>query len=112
MGLLGTGSALSQSSLDNGAGDPVVALNGQTGGNLHNNRISAMWEFFNGGHLALIEIRKIQRESDVDPSLLLEGPFAIELKDVGVVRASDLLITGEGRVEKLKPNPSASRAVE
>jgi hypothetical protein len=112
MGLLGTRSALSQSSLDNDAGDPVVTLNGQAGGNLHNNNISAMWGFFNGGHLGAVEIREIQHEADIDPSVLLQGPFAVELKDIGVVRASDLVISGSGRVEQLKPNPSASRAAE
>jgi hypothetical protein len=103
---------LSQNSIDNGAGDPMVTLNGQTGGSLHNNRMSAVWRFLNGGHLASVEIRENQTESDNDPSLLLESPFAIELKDIGVVRASDLLIPGPGRVEQLKPNPLASHAAE
>jgi len=102
--------ALAQEPMDSGAGDPVVTLNGQTGGNLHNNRIEAVWGFLNGGHLASVEIRENQNESDIDPSLLLEGPFALELKDIGVLRASDLLISGPGRVEHLKPNPSAARA--
>jgi hypothetical protein len=110
--MLGLYPARSQNSVDNGAGDPVVTLNGQAGGSLHNNRISAVWKFLNGGHLASVEIRENQNESDNDPSLRLEGPFAIELKDIGVVKASDLLISGPGRVEQLKPNPLASRASE
>ncbi len=103
---------LSQKPMDSGAGDPVVTLNGQAGGSLHNNRIGAMWGYLNGGHLSSLEIREVQHESDIDPSLLLEGPFAIELKDIGVIRASDLLVSGQGTVERLKPNPSASRAAE
>jgi hypothetical protein len=109
---LGLNPALSQNSVDNGPGDPKVTLNREAGGSLHNNRISAVWRFLNGGHLASVEIRENQNQSDNDPSLLLEGPFAIELKDIGVVQASDLLISGTGRVEQLKPNPSASRASE
>jgi len=109
---LGMYPALSQNSVDNGAGDPMATLNGHAGGLLHNNRISAVWRFFKGGHLVSVEIRENQNQSDNDPSLLLEGPFAIELKDIGVVQASDLLISGPGRVEQLKPNPLASRASE
>jgi hypothetical protein len=109
---LGLHPVLSQNSIDRNAGDPVVSLNGLTGGSLHNNRISAAWRFSGGGHLASVGIREIQSGSVPDPSLLLEGPFAIELKDIGVVRATDFLVTGPGQVEQLKPNPSASRAVE
>jgi len=112
MGLLGVGSALPQSSLENGAGDPVVSILGQTSGSLGNESIIATWLFLRGGHLASIGISEVQHESDVDPSLLLEGPFSIELKDVGVLRASDLAVSGPGRVEQLKPNPTASRAAD
>ena len=112
LSVLGLHPALSQTSEDTGAGDPVFALNGHTGGNLHNDRISATWRFSSGGHLASMEIRDNQRESTADPSLLLEGPFANELKNSGVVHASDLPVSGPGRVEQLKPNPAASRAAD
>ncbi|MGD0631603.1 MAG: enterotoxin [Terracidiphilus sp.] len=104
--------ALAQQPMDSGAGDPVVSILGLASGSISNESIIATWLFLRGGHLASLDIREVQHESDVDPSLLLEGPFAIELKDIGVVRASDLLLSGPGRVEQLKPNPSASRAAE
>jgi hypothetical protein len=102
--------AFAQTSIDSGAGDPVVALNGLDGGSLQNESIIIIWRFLRGGRLASVEIREKQALSDIDRSLLLEGPFAIELKDIGVLRASDLLVSGPGRVEHLTPDPSASRA--
>jgi hypothetical protein len=107
---LGLYAAQSQTSIDSGAGDPVVALNGLDGGSLQNESIIIIWRFLRGGRLASVEIREKQALSDIDRSLLLEGPFAIELKDIGVLRASDLLVSGPGRVEHLTPDPSASRA--
>lgn len=89
---------------------PVVALDGQAGGSLHNNRIGAEWKIAEGGHLTSFEIRDEQNTSNAHPLLLLNGPFSIELKDVGVLRASDLVISAPGIVEQLTPNPSASRA--
>jgi hypothetical protein len=103
--------ALSQTSIEGRAGDPVAAINGQTGGSLQNDRISASWTFLSG-HLSSLQIRENQHASNLDASLLLKDPFAIELKDIGVIRASDLLISGPPRVEQLKPDPSASRASE
>ncbi|MGO9338106.1 MAG: enterotoxin [Terracidiphilus sp.] len=108
---LGLHPALAQKPMDGVVGDPVVALNGQ-GGFLRNNRISAVWGFLKDGRLSSVEIRENKNEAGIAPSILLEGPFAIELKDIGVVRASDLLVSSPGRVEQLKPNPSASRAAE
>ena len=99
-----------QSPVESAAGNPVVALQGQAGGSLHNDRIAAEWVILRGEHLTSLEIREIQHESDVNPSLLLDGPFAIELKDGGVLPASGLLISGPARVEQLTPAPSASRA--
>ena len=110
MASLGLCNALSQTSIDSAAGDPVVSLAGQASGWLHNNRIGAFWTVLPGGHLGPVEIREIHSESDMDRSLLLDGPFSIELKDIGVLRASDLPISGPARVEQLTPNSSASRA--
>jgi len=104
------GTAYSMGFQDNSAGDPVVSLLDQTGGSLHNNRIAATWRILPGAHLGALEIRDIQGDTNTDPSLLLGGPFAIELKDIGVLWAADMPITGRPKVEKLSPNPTASRA--
>jgi hypothetical protein len=105
-------SAVSQFvSLDNG-GSPVVALDGQAGGSLGNKRIGAKWKILAGGHLTSLEIRDEQHSSNVAPSLLLNGPFSIDLRDIGVLQASDLVISGPEFVEQLAPNPSASRVSE
>lgn len=105
-------SAVSETVPTENAGNPVVALDGQAGGSLHNNRIAAEWKIVAGGHLTSLEIRDEQNKSNASPSLLLDDPFSIELKDVGVLKASDLVISGPGFVEDLTPNPTASRASE
>jgi hypothetical protein len=103
-------SAVSQVVSDDAAGKPVVSLPDEAGGSLHDDRIVANWVLLPGGHLTSVEIRENQHESEVGPSLILDGPFAIELKNIGVLGASDLLISGPARVEQLTPNPTASRA--
>jgi hypothetical protein len=102
-------SAASQVVSTGNAGSPVVALDGQAAGSLHNSRIGAEWKIVAGGHLTSLQIREEQPQSSANPSLLLDDPFSIELKEVGVLRASDLVISGPGIVEQLTPNPSASR---
>jgi hypothetical protein len=109
---LGLCNAHSQAPIDNGPGDPVASISVQAGGSLGNNRITATWTILPGGHPSPVEIREIQPESVKGPSLLLDGPFSIELKDIGVLRASDLLVSGTARVEQLTPNPTAPRASE
>ena len=101
-----------QDSQANGAGDPVVALSGQAGGTLHNNLIAATWEI-RAEHLGSLVVRdKTSHAGFKDAELELDDPFSIELKEIGVLRAADLLITGPARVEQLTPNPTASRASE
>ena len=111
-GSLGLCSALAQNSMDEKPGDPALELHGQTGGWLHNNRISAHWMVLPSGHLGSLEIREERPGAASEPSLLLVEPFSIELKQAGVLGASDLLVTGPARVEKLAPDSSASRGSE
>jgi hypothetical protein len=89
--------------------DPIVTLNEPTGGSLGNHQISAEWRTQNG-HLAGLLIRdKSSSQTGNIHSLQLDGPFSIELKDFGVLRASDLSIRGTARIEHLVANPKASR---
>jgi hypothetical protein len=113
-GSIGVGSALAQNSMDEPPGAPVLALgvHGQSGGWLHNDRISAHWVVRPSGHLGSLEIREQQPDKAVEHSLVLDAPFSIEFKETGVLRASDLLVTGPASVEKLQPNSSASRGSE
>ena len=102
--------AYPQAMQDNPAGDPVVSLNGKFGGSLHNDRITAAWTILPGAHIGSLEIRDTQKAADTDRPPHMDVPFSIELKDIGVLRASDLLISGPEQLEKLTPNPTASRA--
>ncbi len=110
MGALNLGTAFPQASPDNTAGTPVVSLDGQIGGVLQNSSIEAAWRI-DDGHLTSLVIRDKAAHSGVmDASLNLDGPFSIELREMGVLHASDLLISSPARVEQLTPIPSASRA--
>jgi hypothetical protein len=101
--------ASAQAPPDGAAGDPAVALNGETGGTLQNLAIAAEWRVAEG-HLASLAIRdKSNPASAVDASVRLDGPFALALRLIGVLRASDLPIQGSPTIEKLTPNPGASR---
>src|ERR1700742_57792 len=42
-------------------------------------------------------------------SIAVEGPFAISIKDRGVLHAAELAPEGAPAVEQLKPEPGASR---
>jgi hypothetical protein len=104
------GTAISQQSLQTAAEDPVVALDGQSGGTLQNNLIEAHWQIENG-RLTTLTIRdKTAHPDSPDSTLKLNGPFSIALKDIAVLRTSDLPISGASSLEKLLPNPTASRA--
>ncbi|MDR3775066.1 MAG: enterotoxin [Terracidiphilus sp.] len=110
LGSMGLGAACSQIPLDTTAGNPVVALRGQSGGTLQNKRIEARWTITDG-RLSSLAIRDWAGDSGVmDATLNLDGPFSIELREMGVLHASDLLIASPAKVEQLTPNPSASRA--
>lgn len=97
-------------SIDRGNGDdPVVTVREQAGGTLGNQQIAAEWHL-SGGHLAgLVIHNKLAMRSATISSLHLDEPFSIEQKSVGVLRASELSVQGAARVEKLPPNPNASR---
>ncbi len=100
--------AFSQSAVDGGI--PAVHLNGQAGGRLENDRIAAVWQVHDG-HLSALAIHDRSAGGQAkDKSLELDGPFTIELKDAGVVRASALALRGPARVERLAPDLAAARA--
>ena len=108
--VLGQASALSQDALGMSAGDPVVALNGDSGGTLENVSIAAAWEI-RDGRLGAIAVRdKASPSGAANAAITLEEPFSIELRGAGVLRASDMRVTGKASVEQLRPNPEASRA--
>lgn len=112
MALMGAGAAQAQGSKASGGSDAEVSLQGATGGSVHNGSIVAAWSFSRGGHLSSMEIRGPESEFGIEPSLFLDGPFSLELKGIGVVRAADLEVTGPARVEQIAPNPAAARAAE
>lgn len=85
------------------ATDQPVASIRETGGSLSNNSIAARWQLRNG-HLADLTIC-----TDGEPSLTLSGPFTLLLGKDGALRASDLTIQGEPRVERLTPDANAAR---
>ena len=102
--------AFAQTSPQRSTGDPVIALDGQSGGTLENDRIEATWQIHNKHLTALVIRDKTPQAGFKDATLNLDGPFSIELKAIGVQRASDLQISGPARIDHLTPNPSASRA--
>jgi len=102
--------AFAQTSPQGNTGDPVIALDGQSGGTLQNDRIEATWQIHNNHLTALVIRDKTPQAGFKDATLNLDGPFSIELKAIGVQRASDLQISGPARIDHLTPNPSASRA--
>ena len=110
LGSLGLCAAFSQRSFDSAAGNPAVALHEHTASTLQNDRIAAVWQIRDGHLTSLVIKDKAAGKSAQGASLALVGPFTIELKDTGVLRAADLLISGPARVEQLTPDPAASRA--
>jgi len=103
--------AYPQRPLDSTAGDPSVVLSKPGGGAIRNNRIEATWEIHDD-RLGRLVIGARNIPSDTALALLLEDPFTIELKNIGVVRASEMLIRGQVQEEELKPNLAAARASE
>ncbi len=110
LGSLGLCAAFSQRSFDSAAGNPAVALHEHTASTLQNDRIAAVWQIRDGHLTSLVIQDKAAGKSAQGASLALVGPFTIELKDAGVLRAADLLTSGPARVEQLTPDPAASRA--
>jgi hypothetical protein len=104
--------AVSQAPAKGAAGNPVVALHEQDGGMLQNDRIAAVWQIHDGRLTSLAIRDKVAHVSRKDATLELDGPFSIELKDVGVLRAADLLLHGPARVEQLTPDAAASRTAD
>ena len=94
----------SQAASQNDPGDPLVALNGNAAGKISNSLISASWQSADGRHLSSLKILQTQSP---DQALILDGPFSIEFKGIGVLRASDLDLAGPPAVEHLVPNPDA-----
>jgi hypothetical protein len=104
--------ALSQIYVEGGPGTPGVALNGQAGGTLQNDRIEAVWQIHDGRLGSLAIRNKAASAGSAEATIKLDTPFAIELTDIGVLQASSVQVTGPARVEHLTPNPSASRAAD
>jgi hypothetical protein len=96
---------------NNAAGSPVVLRNDARGGILENRLIVAEWRLHNGRLAGLTVSRRVQAP-EKGATLRLVGPFRIELRDVGVLPASGLVIQGLARVEQLQANPTASRYSE
>lgn len=88
---------------------PTVTMQAPTGGILQNRAIAAEWQIGDGLLTGLTIRNKSLTGNAGYSSLHLDGPFSIELKDAGVLRASDLRIVGEARVEHLAPDSAASR---
>jgi hypothetical protein len=108
----GPRAASAQNAPGRAPGDPVVLLNEGAGGTLENRSIAATWKI-RDGRLGPVTIRDKQPPAGAaNASLTLDEPFSIELKGAGVVRASDLRVTGSATVERLTPNPAASRAAD
>jgi hypothetical protein len=104
--------AFSQSAAQGAAGNPAVSVNEQTGGTLQNRQIAAQWQVHDGHLTGLVIHNKSAAEPAQSSSLQLNGPFAIDLREIGVLRASELTIRGAAKVEHLTPNTSASRYAE
>jgi hypothetical protein len=102
-------SILAQSSADIAPDMPVASLHDGAGGSLQNGQIEADWEVRNG-HIEALSIRNKTASSSAEVAgIHLETPFSISLKQIGVLRAADLLIQGSPRVEKLIPDDKAAR---
>ena len=111
LGAVSTGAAASGQLVEIAVDEPME-VDGQSGGALQNDRIEAHWHIENGRLTSLTIRNKSPHSESPDATLELDGPFSIELKNIGVLHASDLLISGASRLQKLLPNPAASRASE
>ena len=102
------GSAVAQDLADDAGEKAVLGPLGKTGGELHNSHIGASWQI-SEGHIESLVIRVRGTQPDAGTALVLSGPFSLELKGAGVVRASDLVTAGAATVEQFAPNSAASR---
>jgi hypothetical protein len=112
LGAINIGAAASGQLVEIAVDVPVVSLDGQSGGALQNDHIEAHWQIENGRLVSLTIRDKTRHSESPDATLKLDGPFSIELESIGVLRASDLLLSAPASMEKLLPNPTASRAAD
>jgi hypothetical protein len=102
--------AKSENSPERAADEPVVHLNGKTGGTLENDRIVATWQVRDGRLSGLrITDKGTSAGPDSHAALQLNEPFSIEIEKTGVLPASSLAPGGEPRMEHFTPDPAASR---
>jgi hypothetical protein len=104
------GAAASEQVVQIAAEDPDAAIYGKFGGVLQNGHIEARWQIENGRLISMTFRDRTAHSESPNATLTLVGPFALELKEIGVLHASDLLISAPATMEKLEPNPAASRA--
>ena len=107
---------LSQNLPESSAGSPICNLSDQPraeehgGGMLQNRDIVAAWRLQDRHLNDLVVVDKTPYDTFRDSGLKMPELFSLGLKDLGVLHASDLLVSGTARCEQLKPNPGASRA--
>lgn len=102
-------SGYAQASVVGVSDNPQVTLHGLNGGSLENREIAVQWQLHEGRLSELMIRYKGPSSNRKKEAIALDGPFSIELKDAGVLRASDLTIEGGARIEHLMPGPNASR---
>jgi hypothetical protein len=91
---------------------PVATVHEGAGGSLENSQIAVDWTL-REHRLDALAIRNKKESTTPEPvALQLGNPFSISLKGIGVLRAADLAIRGEARVEQLTPDPGAARYSE
>jgi len=88
--------------------NPAVAIDAPTGGTLSNQRIAVDWKI-RDGHLAGIVIRNTSASIGSQPSISLNRPFSLALKDGSVLQAADLVIDGPPKVEHLTGDAAAAK---
>ncbi|MFY9938621.1 MAG: hypothetical protein WAK33_17200, partial [Silvibacterium sp.] len=72
-----------QTTAQEDADQPTVAVNALNGGTLANREIAAEWQIHDG-HLTGAVIHDLNNKTSVD----LSGPFSLEMKDGRVLRAA------------------------
>ena len=104
--------AVGQISGDNAIDAPIATLREGSGGSIGNRLISVDWEIHDGRLGSLYVRNKTALPTADNGTLQLGIPFSLSLKEMGVLRASDLTIQGEPRVEQLKPDKGVARYSE
>jgi hypothetical protein len=119
LGAFNPQTALSQNLPTSGAGDPFCHLLDEAnaeehaGGALQNRDIIAAWHLRDHHLSDLLVVDKTPFSGYIrDSGLEMDEIFSLDLKEMGVVHASDLLVSGQARCEQLKPNPDASRGAD